>query len=92
MIKAQVLADFIVECTIPEEAEPEQNKIDDLRTQPNSPDEEASLPDSFWTLHVDGSSNMAGAGAGLILTSPEGVIVEYALRFEFPATNNGAEY
>ena len=35
---------------------------------------------------------MSDAGAGLILVSPEGVIAEYALRFEFPATNNGAKY
>ena len=35
---------------------------------------------------------MSGAGAGLILVSPEGVITEYALHFEFPAMNNGAEY
>ena len=35
---------------------------------------------------------MSGAGAGLILISLEGIIAEYAMRFEFPATNNGAEY
>ena len=35
---------------------------------------------------------MSGTGAGLILISPERVIAEYALRFEFSATNNGAEY
>ena len=29
---------------------------------------------------------------GLILVNPDGIITEYALRFEFPATNNGAEY
>ena len=35
---------------------------------------------------------MSGAGAGLILVSPEGVITEYALCFEFFAINNEAEY
>ena len=35
---------------------------------------------------------MSGTGAGLILVNPEGVITEYALRFKFSATNNGAEY
>ena len=35
---------------------------------------------------------MSGAGAGLILISSEGIVVEYALHFEFFATNNGAEY
>ena len=29
---------------------------------------------------------------GLILVNPDGIIVEYALRFEFPVINNGAEY
>ncbi|GAB2285117.1 hypothetical protein Dimus_039694 [Dionaea muscipula] len=45
-----------------------------------------------WTLYVDGSSAKTGGGAGLILTSPEGSVVEYALRFDFPVTNNEAEY
>ncbi|GJW48654.1 reverse transcriptase domain-containing protein [Tanacetum coccineum] len=33
-----------------------------------------------------------GSGAGLILTNPEGMEFTYALRFEFTATNNEAEY
>ena len=41
---------------------------------------------------MDGSSNMSGTGAGLILISPGGIIAEYALHFEFLATNNGAKY
>ena len=41
---------------------------------------------------MDGSSNSTGVGVGLVLTSPEGVVAEYALRFEFPTTNNGVEY
>ncbi len=49
-------------------------------------------PSLTWTLHVDGSSNSGGSGAGLILTSPEGVVAEQALRLEFPASNNMAEY
>ena len=81
-----------MECTIPEEAEPEQSEIDDLKSRPNSPKEEADPSDRFWALYVDGSSNMSGAGAGLILVSPEGIIAEYALYFEFSVTNNGAEY
>ena len=31
-VKAQILTDFIVECTIPEEVEPEQSKVDDLKS------------------------------------------------------------
>ena len=91
-VKAQILADFIVECTIPEEAEHEQGEIDGLESRPNSPKEEADPSDRFWALYVYWSSNMSGAGADLILISPEGIVAEYALHFEFPATNNGAEY
>ncbi|GJX38737.1 reverse transcriptase domain-containing protein [Tanacetum coccineum] len=41
---------------------------------------------------MDGSSCIDGSGAGLILTSPEGTEFTYALRFQFTASNNEAEY
>nr|GEX82108.1 reverse transcriptase domain-containing protein [Tanacetum cinerariifolium] len=47
------------------------------------------------TLHTDrghGSSCVDGSGAGLILTNPDGVEFTYALRFQFAASNNEAEY
>ncbi|XP_038982200.1 uncharacterized protein LOC120110682 [Phoenix dactylifera] len=78
-IKAQALADFIVECTLPDD--PEHLHI---------PTEETPRPP--WVLYVDGSSSSGGSGAGLILTSPNGVVAEQALRLEFPASNNEAEY
>nr|GEW42017.1 reverse transcriptase domain-containing protein [Tanacetum cinerariifolium] len=40
----------------------------------------------------DGSSCVDGSGAWLILTNPEGVEFTYALRFQFAASNNEAEY
>ena len=46
----------------------------------------------FWELYVDGSSSEQKAGAGIILISPEGHKILYALRFKFKATNNEAEY
>ena len=46
----------------------------------------------IWKLSVDGASNSQGSGVGLILTSPEGIDIEYALRFGFHASNNEAEY
>ena len=46
----------------------------------------------IWRLSVDGAANAQGSGAGLILTSPEGIDIEYALRFGFQASNNEAEY
>ncbi|GJU00098.1 reverse transcriptase domain-containing protein [Tanacetum coccineum] len=39
-----------------------------------------------------GSSCVDGFGVGLILTSPEGTEFTYALRFQFTASNNEAEY
>ena len=50
----------------------------------------ADLP--VWKLSVDGASNAQGSGAGIILTSLEGIDIEYALRFGFQASNNEAEY
>ncbi|PON58537.1 Ribonuclease H, partial [Parasponia andersonii] len=46
----------------------------------------------LWKLYVDGSSNENGAGAGLVLISPKGHNIHCALHFEFPASNNEAEY
>ncbi|XP_027166642.1 uncharacterized protein LOC113766677 [Coffea eugenioides] len=45
-----------------------------------------------WTLFVDGSSSKEGCGAGLLLTSPLGDELAYALRFDFRASNNESEY
>ena len=75
-IKGHILADFITEFT---PAEP--TKATQL-----TPD----LP--IWRLSVDGATNAQGRGAGLILTSPDGIDVEYELRFGFQAFNNEAEY
>ncbi|XP_020233796.1 uncharacterized protein LOC109813916 [Cajanus cajan] len=46
----------------------------------------------LWTMHVDGSSNNQGSGAGIILEGPAGVNLEQSLRFAFKASNNQAEY
>ncbi|KAK3003953.1 hypothetical protein RJ639_018744 [Escallonia herrerae] len=67
-IKGQELADFIVECTLP---------IDENESHVDQPEVFALM------LYVDGSSNTKGSGAGLILKGPDGLIVEYALRFTF---------
>ena len=46
----------------------------------------------IWRLSMDGAANAQGIGAGLILTSPDGIDVEYVLRFGFQASNKEAEY
>ena len=48
--------------------------------------------EQWWSLHVDGSANAKGGGAGLILQSPDGRTFCHALHFRFKATNNEAEY
>ena len=75
-IKGQVLADFVMEFTLAELTE-------DTRATPDLP---------IWKLFVDRAANAQGSGAGLILTYPEGIDIEYALRFGFQASNNEAEY
>ena len=76
VIKGQVSTDFVMEFTPVELAE-------DTRATPDLP---------VWNLSVDGAANAQGSGAGLILTSLEGIDIEYALRFGFQASNNEAEY
>ena len=76
VIKGQVLADFVMEFTSADPAKSTQMTTD--------------LP--IWRLSVDGASNAQGSGAGLILTSSEGIDIEYALRFGFQASNNEAKY
>ena len=75
-IKGQVLTDLVMEFTSAKLAEDTQMTHD--------------LP--IWKLSVDGAANAQGSGAGLILTSPEGIDIEYALIFGFRASNNEAEY
>nr|GFC60991.1 reverse transcriptase domain-containing protein [Tanacetum cinerariifolium] len=52
----------------------------------------AETQEEPWTLFIDGSSCVDESGAWLILTSPEGAEFTYALRFQFTASNNKAEY
>ena len=61
---------------------------------PTQPTETTQLaPDlPIWRLFVDGAANSQGSDAGLILTSSDGIEVEYALRFKFQASNIEAEY
>ena len=75
-IKGQILANFVMEFTSTELIEATQLTSD--------------LP--IWRLSVDGVVNAQGSGAGLILTSPDGIDIEYALRFGFRTSNNEVGY
>jgi ribonuclease HI len=53
------------------------------------------LPDlsNCWTIYVDGSKRILGAGAGVVLVSPQGDKMRYVLRMRFAnPSNNEAEY
>ena len=45
-----------------------------------------------WELFVDGASNSKGSGAGIVLVSPEGLVIEQAVRLKFSTSNNEVEY
>ncbi|XP_078167202.1 uncharacterized protein LOC144561968 [Carex rostrata] len=45
-----------------------------------------------WKLYVHGASSLQGARAGVSLLGPRGELLNYALHFQFPVTNNTAEY
>ena len=46
----------------------------------------------WWTLQVNGVSRSSGSKVGLLLQSLTGEQLEQAIRFEFSASNNEAEY
>nr|GEV40520.1 reverse transcriptase domain-containing protein [Tanacetum cinerariifolium] len=75
-MKGQILADFLAE--MPDESLPDASVVEILQDP--------------WTLFTDGSSCVDGSDTGLILTSPEGTKFTYALRFQFTASNNEAQY
>ncbi|CAL9006556.1 unnamed protein product, partial [Prunus brigantina] len=90
-IKAQILADFVVEFTPSAEGE----KWVDKRKESSKADEtsaEPSQPRDVWQLRVDGASNQKGAGAGVVIITPDGTLLEQAITLGFPASNNEAEY
>nr|GEZ10920.1 reverse transcriptase domain-containing protein [Tanacetum cinerariifolium] len=76
LVKGQILVDFLIE--MPGDA--------------SQAGPAAVTQEEQCTLFTDGSSCVDGSGAGLILTNPEGVEFTYALRFQFAASNNEAEY
>ena len=87
-VKGQVLADLVAEfAECPEEVSRNQDHMDEksvgVISAPGGP---------VWKVYVDGAANQRGAGLGLVLISPEEVIIEKSLRLGFSATNNESEY
>lgn len=59
--------------------------------EPTPAKEDQSDPIS-WTLSFDDSHTLQGSGARIMVNSPTGEELKYALLFGLPATNNMAEY
>nr|XP_043630179.1 uncharacterized protein LOC122601489 [Erigeron canadensis] len=86
-IKGQILADFLAEVPLME-SKNKRKAVEETKAQ--NP-EEKSNPGA-WKLFTDGASSSDDSSADLILTNPDGQEFTYALRFDFKASNNAAEY
>ncbi|XP_074356028.1 uncharacterized protein LOC141695700 [Apium graveolens] len=86
-IKGEALADFLLEF---------DSAVDDkalvVLQPPHNEESLEEFPHPWWILHVDGAVNNGGAGAGIVLMSPEGHHLMSAIHLKFYATNNDAEY
>ena len=87
-IKGQVLTDLVAEFTEPPIKELEA--AGDMDEKLVGTISQYRLP--AWEIYVDGASNQKGSGIGLVLISPENVIIEKSLRLDFSAMNNEVEY
>jgi ribonuclease HI len=52
----------------------------------------ADLANSAWTLRFDGSSTATSRGAGIVLYKSNGEAITKSFKFDFPCSNNAAEY
>jgi hypothetical protein len=59
-------------------------------TETQTPPREREL--EYWTINFDGSLQLQGIGAGILVTSPKGENFKYVLQMHFPASNNATEY
>ena len=55
-------------------------------TELQAPEEKPN--NTYWTIHFDGSRQLEGSGAGVVLTSPRGDKFCYVLRLMFPCVGN----
>ena len=87
-VKGQVLADLIVEFAEPPiEIVAEEQNMDGKSVGTISVQEP-----SHWKVYVDGAANQKGSKVGLVLISPEKIIIEKSLRLRFSTINNKTEY
>ena len=56
------------------------------------PYKEEEPPMEIWMVQTDGLATKKVGGEGVVLISPKGEILKYAIRLQFPAINNEVEY
>ena len=87
-VKGQILANLIAEfAKSPVENESNEHCIDEKSVGLIVAQEPLQ-----WKVYVDGAANQKGSNMGLVLISPEKLVVEKSLRLSFSATNNEAKY
>ena len=87
-VKGQVLADLVVKFA----KVPAENESNEHRMGEKSVSLIAAQEPVQWKVYVDGAANQKGSGVGLVLISPEKLVVKKSLRLGFLATNNEAKY
>jgi hypothetical protein len=55
-------------------------------------EEKSSTLTQYWFMEFDGSENLNGVGAGVVLISLEGKHLMYGEHLDLNATNNMADY
>jgi ribonuclease HI len=60
-----------------------------LDGDPDAPPKERP---EHWIMYFGGALNLEGAGAGVLLISPQGEQLKYVLQIHYKVSNNGAEY
>ena len=85
-IEGQVIANLVVEfAESPLEEEVGKSDMDGKSVGVVSLQEPLS-----WRVYVDGAANQKGSRVGLVVISPDKIIIEKSLKLSFLATNNKA--
>ena len=83
----------MVECTIPnQEVGGQEDTIPQDKEVDKGDKEKDDKEKEYWVLYFERASKTNSSGAGLVLQSPDGFLIEYAMKLDFPTTNNEAEY
>ena len=78
-IKGQAVADFVAEFSYPIKVFGGENTTLSTSVKQLVDNDPIDLS-NIWNMRIDGSSNVNGSGVGVVLESPAGEKVRYALR------------